>query len=120
MEDYPRTLMELERRFSSEDACREYLEALRWPRERACDVRQTEKKWADFQPSAFHYSLVSEQPKLRQRQPAKTQACPDAALDGPQSRLAPIELATDSSCPHAVHKHTIALLHFCYWFAGFN
>ena len=78
------------------------------------------KKWVDLQPSAFHYSLVSEQPKLRQRQPAKTQACPDAALDGPQSRLAPIELATDSSCPHAVHKHTIALLHFCYWFAGFN
>lgn len=31
MEDYPRTLMELEERFSSEQACREYLFALRWP-----------------------------------------------------------------------------------------
>lgn len=30
-EDYPRTLMELERRFSTEQACREYLFALRWP-----------------------------------------------------------------------------------------
>ncbi len=30
-EDYPRTLVELEHRFSSEDACRAYLAALRWP-----------------------------------------------------------------------------------------
>lgn len=30
-EDYPRTLMELERRFSDESACRAYLIALRWP-----------------------------------------------------------------------------------------
>lgn len=30
-EDYPRTLQELERRFSSETACRAYLYALRWP-----------------------------------------------------------------------------------------
>lgn len=30
-EDYPRTLLELERRFGSEDACIEYLAALRWP-----------------------------------------------------------------------------------------
>ena len=30
-EDYPRTLLELERRFSTEDACAEYLAALRWP-----------------------------------------------------------------------------------------
>ncbi len=29
-EDYPRTLMELESRFSSEEACRQYLFALRW------------------------------------------------------------------------------------------
>jgi len=87
---------------------------------RACDVRQTEKKWVDFQPPAFHYSLVSEQPKLRQRQPAKAQAPTDAALDGPQSRLAPIELATDSSCLHDVHKHTTALLRFSFWFDGFN
>jgi len=31
MEDYPRTLMELGKRFSSDHACREYLFALRWP-----------------------------------------------------------------------------------------
>ena len=31
VEDYPRTLAELERRFSSEAACREYLSSLRWP-----------------------------------------------------------------------------------------
>ncbi len=31
LEDYPRTLMDFERRFSSEDACRQYLFGLRWP-----------------------------------------------------------------------------------------
>lgn len=31
MEDYPRTLLELEHRFSTERACREYLFSLRWP-----------------------------------------------------------------------------------------
>src|SRR5215471_11484970 len=31
MEDYPRTLAELEARFSSEQACRDYLFQLRWP-----------------------------------------------------------------------------------------
>lgn len=30
-EDYPRTLLELERRFSTEAACRQYLFRLRWP-----------------------------------------------------------------------------------------
>lgn len=36
VEDYPRTLMELERRFSDEEACRDYLFALRWPHGFAC------------------------------------------------------------------------------------
>ncbi|MGH9396390.1 MAG: IS1595-like element ISUnb3 family transposase, partial [Terriglobia bacterium] len=31
VEDYPRTLMELERRFHDEQACAEYLARLRWP-----------------------------------------------------------------------------------------
>jgi transposase-like protein len=31
VEDYPRTLAEFERRFSSEEACRAYMRALRWP-----------------------------------------------------------------------------------------
>jgi transposase-like protein len=35
-EDYPRTLLEMERRFSSEEACIEYLAALRWPAGWAC------------------------------------------------------------------------------------
>ena len=33
MEDYPHTLAELEKRFSTEEACTEYLAALRWPDE---------------------------------------------------------------------------------------
>jgi len=35
-EDYPRTLLELERRFSDDSACRAYLSALRWPEGFAC------------------------------------------------------------------------------------
>jgi transposase-like protein len=35
-EDYPRTLMELERRFSDEASCRAYLFALRWPQGFIC------------------------------------------------------------------------------------
>ena len=31
MEDYPRTVLELETRFSTEEACRAYLFQLRWP-----------------------------------------------------------------------------------------
>lgn len=36
VEDYPRTLSELERRFSTEEACREYLAKLRWPEGFVC------------------------------------------------------------------------------------
>jgi transposase-like protein len=35
-EDYPTTLMDLEKRFATNDACREYLFALRWPDGWAC------------------------------------------------------------------------------------
>lgn len=35
-EDYPRTLMELERRFSNEASCRAYLAGLRWPEGFVC------------------------------------------------------------------------------------
>lgn len=45
MEDYPRTLLELEKRFSSEEACREYLEALRWPQGFICPRCQARKYW---------------------------------------------------------------------------
>jgi transposase-like protein len=36
MEDYPRTLMELERRFPDEASCRDYLMTLRWPEGPTC------------------------------------------------------------------------------------
>lgn len=36
MEDYPRTLPELEQRFSTAEACRQYLFALRWPNGFVC------------------------------------------------------------------------------------
>lgn len=36
MEDYPRTLREFERRFAMEEACREYLAQLRWPKGFEC------------------------------------------------------------------------------------
>ena len=45
MEDYPRTLMELEQRFSSETACREYLETLRWPQGFICPRCKALEYW---------------------------------------------------------------------------
>lgn len=36
MEDYPTTLLDLEQRFSTEEACREYLESIRWPNGYTC------------------------------------------------------------------------------------
>jgi transposase-like protein len=45
MEDYPRTLAELEARFSSEGACREYLFQLRWPQGFRCPRCGDAKAW---------------------------------------------------------------------------
>jgi transposase-like protein len=45
MEDYPRTLAELEERFSSEEECRKYLFQLRWPEGFRCPVCGGEKAW---------------------------------------------------------------------------
>ena len=44
-EDYPRTLMELERRFSDEAACRFYLFALRWPEGFVCPHCGGDSAW---------------------------------------------------------------------------
>ena len=44
-EDYPRTVVELERRFSTEQACREYLVALRWPEGFSCPRCGNRKAW---------------------------------------------------------------------------
>jgi ISXO2-like transposase domain/Transposase zinc-ribbon domain len=42
VDDYPRTIEEFERRFSSKQACRRYLEALRWPDGFRCPACQGE------------------------------------------------------------------------------
>lgn len=44
-EDYPRNLLEFERRFGSEDACREYLRALRWPEGFVCPGCGARQGW---------------------------------------------------------------------------
>ena len=46
MEDYPRTLLEFEARFASEEACREYLIRLRWPDGFLCLRCGQRKAWA--------------------------------------------------------------------------
>jgi len=45
MEDFPRTLAELEERFATEEACREYLYQLRWPNGFCCPRCQRQKAW---------------------------------------------------------------------------
>jgi len=45
MEDYPRTMMEFEQRFSSEEACHEYLFQLRWPNGFRCPRCQHGEAW---------------------------------------------------------------------------
>lgn len=45
-EDYPRTLMDLERRFADEQACRGYLFALRWPAGFVCPRCGGQTAWA--------------------------------------------------------------------------
>jgi transposase-like protein len=45
MEDYPRTVMELEERFSTEEACRDYLVRLRWPAGFVCPRCQAPGNW---------------------------------------------------------------------------
>jgi hypothetical protein len=45
VEDYPRTLAELERRFSTEEACRSYLASLRWPKGFICPQCGDPKGW---------------------------------------------------------------------------
>ncbi|HEY6291502.1 MAG TPA: IS1595 family transposase, partial [Terriglobia bacterium] len=45
MEDYPRTLAELEARFTSEQACRAYLFQLRWPDGFRCPRCGGAKSW---------------------------------------------------------------------------
>lgn len=44
-EDFPRTLMEVEQRFASDEACREYLFALRWPEGFVCPRCRGRSAW---------------------------------------------------------------------------
>ena len=45
MEDYPKNLLELEQRFSTEESCRQYLYELRWPDGFRCPRCGHEKVW---------------------------------------------------------------------------
>ena len=45
MEDYPKTLMELDKRFFAEDSCRDYLYQLRWPEGFICPRCGNAKFW---------------------------------------------------------------------------
>jgi transposase-like protein len=45
MEDYPLNVMEMERRFSTEEACRDYLFRLRWPNGFVCPRCQAAGNW---------------------------------------------------------------------------
>jgi transposase-like protein len=45
-EDYPRSLLDLEQRFASEEQCRQYLSALRWPQGVICPHCGGRKVWA--------------------------------------------------------------------------
>ena len=46
MEEYPRTLQELEERFMTEEACRDYLARLRWGRGFVCPACDGTEAWA--------------------------------------------------------------------------
>src|SRR5450756_979795 len=45
MEDYPKTILEFEERFATEEACREYLSKLRWPDGFRCSRCGGHKGW---------------------------------------------------------------------------
>jgi transposase-like protein len=46
MEDYPRTILELEERFPDENSCRDYLVRLRWPDGFVCPRCQAKEAWS--------------------------------------------------------------------------
>jgi hypothetical protein len=45
MEDYPRTILELEQRFATDEACRDYLFQLRWPEGFVCPRCAGQSAW---------------------------------------------------------------------------
>ena len=52
MEDYPLTQLDFEKRFSTEEACRDYLFSIRWPNGFQCPRCKNDKAWPL---SEFHY-----------------------------------------------------------------
>jgi hypothetical protein len=58
-EDYPRTLLELERRFSTEQACREYLFDLRWPDGFRCPRCEAGKCWTLCAGCGYQVSMTA-------------------------------------------------------------
>jgi hypothetical protein len=46
-EDFPKTLLEMERQFGTEEACRQYLTQLRWPTGFICPVCGGKVGWLD-------------------------------------------------------------------------
>jgi hypothetical protein len=60
VDDYPRTLMEFERRFASEEACREYLTHLRWPDGIRCFRCHSPSVWATAR-GLYHCPFCSHQ-----------------------------------------------------------
>jgi transposase-like protein len=46
-EDYPKNMLEMEQRFGTEDACRQYLIQLRWPNGFVCPACQGKTGWLD-------------------------------------------------------------------------
>ena len=58
MEDYPRTLMEFERRFATEEACRTYLVQLRWPEGVRCLRCRAPSVWATAR-GLYHCTFCS-------------------------------------------------------------
>ena len=60
MEDYPKSLIELEERFSQDDACRDYLCSLRWPEGFICPHCQGENAWKTKR-DVFHCRICNRQ-----------------------------------------------------------
>jgi transposase-like protein len=63
MDDYPKTLIEFEERFDSEEACREYLYQLRWPEGFVCPHCSHRKAW-NTKRKQFYCSHCSTQVSL--------------------------------------------------------
>lgn len=60
MEDYPKTMFEFEQKFSTEEACREYLCKLRWPEGFICPHCSQRKAWTTGR-GQFHCSQCNVQ-----------------------------------------------------------